>query len=115
MQILTSPCIKFVLHYSQGNTVYCLSAALVGDSAAKRKRYMFIINELLYISKNFVLPATMKKILEIRNINFFILKINFLKPLHFCCVCYRSGYMASHKRRGGGELCMVQEKFTNNA
>jgi len=32
-------CIKFALHRSLGNTVHCLNIALMGDSAAKRKRF----------------------------------------------------------------------------
>jgi len=66
-----------------------------------------------YTNKNFVL--LLKKILKIRNIfYFFLLKKNFLKPLHFYCITFtvHREYMATNWEKGMG--CAAY-KFTNNA
>lgn len=53
------------------------------------KTAIFKINELS--SKNFVLSTTTKKYYNSEILIFHILKKNFFKHLHFCCVSHRVG------------------------
>ena len=55
----------------------------------------------------------MKKILEIRNIYFFIFKNKLFEILAFLSLFHRDGiYMTTYR---GGSVCTAHEKFTNNA